>query len=469
VQQTQVLIEETAIEELRGAFGGSLLQRDDEGYDTARAIFNGMIDRRPAVIARCSGVADVISAVRFARDNDLVIAVKGGGHGVPGYAVCEDGVMIDLTQMNGIWVDPERKVARAQGGVTWGEFDRETQQFGLAITGGRHPTTGIAGLTLGSGSGWLERKLGLTADSLISADLVTADGRFVTASESENPELFWGIRGGGGNFGVATSFEYRLHEIGPIVLGGLMMFPRPMAGELVRVFRELMDGAPDDLGGALAFITAPPEPFVPEEARGKPVVGAVICWTGDMDEGQRAIKPLRDLGPALDVVGPVPYAQGVQRIIEPGNPHGLQNYWKADFIDELTDEAIDTLIEEVNKAASPMSQLILEPLGGALARVDEDAMALGNRQAAFAYHCLGLWQDPSESDVHVGWAKDLAAAMDRFVVPGVYLNYTSDQENPERVRSTYGSKYDRLVALKDKYDPDNVFCLNPNIKPSGKS
>jgi FAD/FMN-containing dehydrogenase len=468
VQQTQVLIEESTIAELKEAFGGVLIQREDAGYDAARAIFNGMIDRRPALIARCGGVADVLAAVRFARDNDLVIAVRGGGHGVPGYAVCDDGLMIDLSPMKGMWVDPERKVARAQAGLTWGEFDRETQQFGLAVTGGRHPTTGISGLTLGSGSGWLERKLGLTADSLISADLVTADGRFLTASEKENPDLFWGIRGGGGNFGIATSFEYRLHEIGPIVLGGMMAFPRPVAGELVRVFRELMDGAPDDLGAALAFITAPPEPFVPEEARGKPAVGAIICWTGDMAEGEQVIKPLRDLGPVLDVVGPIPYVQGVQRLIEPGNPQGLQNYWKADFIDELTDDAIDTLVEEVNKAASPRTQLILEPLGGALARVDDDAMALGNRQAAFAYHCIAMWDDPAEADVHVAWAKDLAKAMEPFTVPGIYLNYTSDQEDPQKVRATYGSKYERLVALKDAYDPDNVFALNPNIKPSGQ-
>jgi FAD/FMN-containing dehydrogenase len=467
VQHTQVVIEETVVEELRGTFGGSLLQSGDEDYDAARTIFNGMIDRRPAVIARCSGVADVIAAVRFARDNDLVIAVKGGGHGVPGYAVCEGGVMVDLSPMKGIWVDPGRKVVRAQAGVTWGEFDRETQQFGLAVTGGRHPTTGISGLTLGSGSGWLERKLGLTADNLISADLVTADGRPVTASESENTDLFWGIRGGGGNFGIATSFEYRLHEVGPIVLGGMIVFPRSRAVEVTRVYRDLMAGAPDDLGSALAFITAPPEEFVPEEARGKPAVGIAVCWTGDMDEGQEVIKPIRDLGPVLDIVGPVPYAQGVQRLIEPGNPTGLQNYWKADFLDELTDEAIDTLVEHVNRCQTPIATVLLEPLGGALARVDEDAMALGNRQAACAYHCIAIWEDPGESDIHVGWAKDLAGAMDRFTVPGVYLNYTSDQENPERVRSTYGSKYERLVALKDKYDPENVFCLNPNIKPGG--
>jgi FAD/FMN-containing dehydrogenase len=469
VQQTKVLIEETAIEELRGAFGGSLLQRDDEGYDAARTIFNAMIDRRPGVIARCNGVADVIGAVRFARDNDLPIAVKGGGHGVPGYAVCEDGVMIDLAPMNGIWVDPQRKVARAQAGATWGELDRETQQFGLALTGGRVPSTGIGGLTLGSGSGWLERKLGLTADSLLSADVVTADGRFLTGSESENEDLFWGLRGGGGNFGIVTSFEYRLHEVGPIVLGGLLAFPRSQAPELVRAYRELMKDAPDDLGGGLAFITAPPEPFVPEEARGKPACGVVVCWTGDMDEGQEVIKPLRDLGPLLDVVGPIPYAQGVQRLIEPGNPPGMQNYWKAEFLEELTDDAIDTLIEHVNRGQSPLSSVILEPLGGALARVDEDAMALGNRQAPYAYHCVAMWSDPSEADVHVGWAKDLSSAMDRFAMAGIYLNYTSDQENPERVRSTYGPKYDRLVALKDEYDPDNVFRLNPNIKPSGKS
>jgi FAD/FMN-containing dehydrogenase len=469
VQQTQVLIEETVVAELRGTFGGTLLGREDEGYDAARAIFNGMIDRRPALIARCGGVADVTAAVRFARDNDLVIAVKGGGHGVPGYAVCEDGLMIDLSPMKGIWVDPERKVARAQAGVTWGEFDRETQQFGLAVTGGRVPSTGIAGLTLGSGSGWLERKLGLTADSLLSADVVTADGRFVTASETENEDLFWGLRGGGGNFGIVTSFEYRLHEIGPIVLGGMLAFPRSRAGELGRVLRDVMEDAPDDLGAAMAFITAPPEPFVPEEARGKPACGIVICWTGEVEEGQEVIKPLRDLGPLLDVVGPIPYAEGVQRLIEAGNPAGMHNYWKADFLEELSDEALDTLIEEVNQGTSPLSTVILEPLGGALARVDDNAMALGNRQASYAYHCIAMWEDPGEPDVHVGWAKAVAAAMDRFTVPGIYLNYTSDQEQEERVRSTYGSKYERLQALKDEYDPENVFCLNPNIKPSGRS
>jgi FAD/FMN-containing dehydrogenase len=469
MQQTQVVIDGAAIEELGASFGGELLQSEHAGYDAARTIFNGMIDRRPAVIARCTGVADVIAAVNFARDNDLVIAVKGGGHGVPGYSVCDDGVMIDLTPMKGIWVDPERKVARAQAGLTWGEFDRETQQFGLAVTGGRVPSTGISGLTLGSGSGWIERKLGLTADSLISADVVTADGRFVTASEDRNADLFWGLRGGSGNFGIVTSFEFALHDFGPIVYGGLLAFPRPAAGKLVHLLRDVMKDAPDDLALNLAFITAPPEPFVPEEARGQPAVGLVVCWSGDIERGEEMVKPFRDLEPVLDIVGPIPYAQGLQRLIEPGNQAGNLNYWKADFVDELTDEAIDTLIEQVNRAQSPLSQVILEPLGGAIARVDDDAMALGKRQAAFAFHCIAMWQDPAESDVHVGWAKDLAAAMDRFSVPGVYLNYTSDQETEEQVRSTYGSKYERLVALKDKWDPENVFCLNANIKPSSQS
>src|SRR5436190_6150879 len=285
MQQTQV-VEGPALEELAGNFGGELLQSHDAGYDLARAIFNGMIDRRPAVIARCTGVADVIAAVNFARDNDLVIAVKGGGHGVPGYSVCDDGVMIDLAPMKGIWIDPERKVARAQAGLTWGEFDRETQQFGLAVTGGRVPSTGVSGLTLGSGAGWIERKLGLTADSLLSADVVLADGSFVTASEDHNSDLFWGLRGGSGNFGIVTSFEFALHEFGPIVYGGLMAFPRAVAGELTRVMRGVMEDAPDDLAVNMAFITAPPEAFVPEEARGQPAVALVICWSGDMDEGE---------------------------------------------------------------------------------------------------------------------------------------------------------------------------------------
>jgi FAD/FMN-containing dehydrogenase len=463
------VVEAEALEQLNGSFKGTVLQQGDEGYDAARAIFNGMIDRRPALIARCSGVADVIAALAFARANDLVVAVRGGGHGVPGYAVCDDGIVIDLSPMKGIWVDPVNRTARAQAGVTWGEFDRETQQFGLAITGGRVPSTGIAGLTLGSGSGWLERKLGLTADSLISADVVTADGRLVRASVDENPDLFWGLRGGGGNFGIVTSFEYRLHELGPIVLGGLMAWPRDVAPRLARLFRDVMADAPDDFGGGLAFITAPPEEFIPEQARGKPAVGLIVCWTGDIEEGQRRIQPFRDLEPLLDVVMAMPYADGVQRLIEPGNQAGFQNYWKADFLSELTDEAIDTMIENANKAASPFTQIVLEPLRGAVARVDDDAMALSHRDAPYAYHCIAMWQDPSESATHVGWAKSFGQAMQPFTRAGIFLNFTSDQEE-DTVRAAYGgSKYDRLVALKDKYDPENVFRLNPNIKPSGAS
>ncbi len=284
-------LDEAVVQELAASFRGELIRSRDDGYDAARAVFNAMIDRRPALIARCTGVADVMAAVRFARDNDLTLAIRGGGHSVPGYGVCEGGIVVDLSSMKGVWVDPEARTARAQAGLTWGELDRETQQFGLAVTGGRVTHTGIAGLTLGGGSGWLERKLGFTVDNLISVDVVTADGRLVKASREENEDLFWGLRGGGGNFGVVSSFEYRLHPVGPIVLGGLLMYPAERAGEVLRFYRDFIAGAPDELGGACVFITAPPEPFVPEPVQGSQVFTVLVCYFGSIEEGGRRSGP----------------------------------------------------------------------------------------------------------------------------------------------------------------------------------
>lgn len=348
-------LDEAAVQELAASFRGQLVRSRDDGYDGARAVFNAMVDRRPALIARCTGVADVMAAVRFARDNGLPLAIRGGGHSVPGYGVCEGGVVVDLSPMKGVWVDPEARTARAQAGLTWGELDRETQQFGLAVTGGRVTHTGIAGLTLGGGSGWLERKLGFTVDNLISADAVTADGQFVRASEEENEDLFWGIKGGGGNFGVVTSFEYRLHPVGPIVLGGMLMYPAERAGEVLRFYRDFIAEAPDELGGACAFVTAPPEPFVPEPVQGSQVFAVVVCYFGSIEEGEEAIRPLKEFEPpAMDMVGPMPYTV-LQSLLDPGNPPGLQNYWKAGFLHELPDEAVDTLVKHAQKVTSPLS------------------------------------------------------------------------------------------------------------------
>ena len=356
-------LDESAVQEFAANFRGDLIRPDDEGYDAARAVYNAMIDRRPAVIARCSGVADVIAAVNFARENELVVAVRGGGHSVPGYGVCDGGIVIDLSPMKGIWVDPASRTARAQAGVTWGEFDRETQQFGLATTGGRVTHTGISGLTLGSGSGWLERKYGLTCDNLVSAEVVTAGGEFLKASETENEDLFWGLRGGGGNFGVVTSFEYRLHDVGPIVLGGMLMFPFSRAAELVRFWRDHLKNAPDELGGAPAFLTAPPAPFVPEHLKGQLVAGLIVCYAGPPEEGEEWVRPLKDFGPPeVDLVQPMPYTV-LQTLVDPANPPGRRNYWKAENMAELSDEAIDIMVDQASKITSPFSVVLLEPEG----------------------------------------------------------------------------------------------------------
>jgi FAD/FMN-containing dehydrogenase len=428
-----------------------------------------MFDRRPGLIARCSGAADVIAAVNFARETSMPLAVRGGGHSASGYGTCDDGLVIDLSPMKGIRVDPQAGTARAEAGMTWGEFDRETQAFGLAVTGGRFSTTGIAGLTLGSGSGWLERKCGLAADNLLSVDIVTADGSLLTASEAENEELFWGLRGGGGNFGVVTSFDYRLHEVGPIVYGGMLICPPDRAGEVLRFMRQYMADAPDDLGGAVAFVSAPPEPSVPAEMHFKPILGVVICWTGSIAEGERVLEPIRRVAqPLMDMVQPMPYT-ALQSMLDGGAPHGTRAYMKAEFLPELSDEAIAKLAQHGNNRAGPMAQLLLEPMGGAISRVGDDETALGRRDVPWCYHALAMWMEPDEeaAAAQTAWARGLAEDLKPHVVDGVYLNYTSD-EGEDRVRSSYGEeKYARLVALKDRYDPTNVFRLNQNIKPSG--
>jgi FAD/FMN-containing dehydrogenase len=464
------VVETGALEQFHFDFKGSVLRAGDVEYDSARAIFNAMFDRRPALIARCSGVADVIAAIQFARSNGLQMTVRGGGHGVPGYATCEGGVMVDLSTMNGVLVDPAARTARAQGGATWGTFDRETQVFGLATTGGRISTTGIGGLTLGSGSGWLERAFGYTVDNLLSAQVVTAAGDVVTASETENDDLFWGLRGGGGNFGVVTSFEFRLHELGPIVAGGLMVYPRERAAEVLAELRDFMEDAPNEINSGFAFLTAPPEEFVPEEVRLKPVFGVVYLYAGPADAGMETAAELkRRLGePALDLVGPMPYT-AVQQLLDAGNPPGRHQYWKSDYVRELSDEAIETLVEQANRMQSPFSTVVGEMKGGVIDEVDANAMALTGRGAFAAFYAIAQWEDPAESDTHISWARELADAMKRFGMGGVPLNFVMD-EGQERVQSTYGpEKYARLVSLKDKYDPDNLFCFNQNIRPSGSA
>jgi FAD/FMN-containing dehydrogenase len=447
-------------------FSGEALHSGDEGYDEARKVFNGMIDRHPAVIARCTSADDVAAAVNFARENDLPLSVYGGGHGVTGSAVVDAGICVDLRGMNEVDVDPEARTARAGGGATWGEFDAATQEHGLAVTGGRVTDTGLGGLILGSGSGWLERKFGLVCDNLIAAELVTADGRKVTASEDENPELFWGIRGGGGNFGVVTAFHLRLHELGPIVLGGMLMYPAEAAGELVRFYRDFMTGAPDEVGTALAFISAPPLDFVPEPVRGQPVVGVIVCYVGPVEEGEERMRPLREFGPpALEMVQPMPYT-AVQQLLDPPNVKGMQNYWTADFLAELPDEAVDTLVEHGTRPVSPLTQIILVPGGGAVARVDDDATAFGQRGAPWNIHYLSMWPDPADTETNIAYTRGVAGAMKPWTTGRAYLNFIGD-EGAGRVEAAYGTeRYRRLQAIKDEWDPGNLFRHNQNIPPT---
>lgn len=447
-------------------FEGRLHAPGDAEYDVARAVFNAMIDRCPAVVAVCGSTADVVAAVNYARDEGLPLSVYGGGHAVTGAAVCDDGVCLDLRGMKGIEVDPAARTARADAGLNWGEFDAATQEHGLAVTGGRVPDTGIAGLALGSGSGWLERKLGFTCDNLLAAEVVTADGQVVTASATENPDLFWGLRGGGGNFGVVTSFLLQLHAVGPIVLGGLLVWPAPMANDVARFWRDFMLSAPDEVGGALAFITAPPADFVPEPVRGHPILGCVVCYAGDLAEGEEVLRPLREFGPPpLDLLGPMPYT-AVQDLITEANPHGRRNYWSADFLDELSDEAIDTFVEHATNPVSPFSQMLVIPGGGAIARVPEDATAFGARTAPFNTHFLSMWESEADDEKNIAYTRAIAAAMKPWTSGRAYLNFIGD-EGLHRIEASFGAeKYARLQELKSKWDPNNLFSHNQNIKPA---
>jgi FAD/FMN-containing dehydrogenase len=451
--------------ELPETFRGELLHPGDGGFNASRRMFNSMWERRPKAIARCRGVADVIDAVGLARSRSLPLSVYGGGHGVTGRAVADDGLVVDLRAMHGIHVDPGARIARVQGGVTWGDLDRETQLHGLAVTGGRVSTTGVAGLTLGGGSGWLERKLGYSVDNLLACEVVTADGRVLRASEQEHPELFWGLRGGGGNFGVVTSFEFALHPVGPIVLGGMLLFPGFRGDEVLRAFGALMHDAADELGAGVAFITAPPEDFVPVEARGQLACGVIVCWSGDPAEGEEAIQPLRDLAPAVDLVQPMPYT-AVQGMIDAGNQAGLRNYWRGEFLAGLPPEAVDALVAAAAAKPSPNTQLIVVPGGGAIARVPEDATATIERAAPWNIHILSMWPEAAGDAENIGWTREASSALEPWKTGRGLLNFSSD-EGESVVRGAVGADtFARLRALKDEYDPTGMFQANQIVTPT---
>jgi hypothetical protein len=464
----QVAIDDAAIERFASAVKGETITPEHSSYDEARRVWNGMIDRHPALVVRCTSAEDVAAAVNFGRDNDLVISVRGGAHSTPGYSTCDGGIVIDLQAMNGVQVDPEAKTARVQGGARWGDADSATQEHGLAVTGGRISTTGVAGLALGSGSGWLERSYGVTCASLLSAQVVVADGSIVRASADENADLFWGLRGGGGNFGVVTEFEFQLHPVGPIVMGGLLLYPRAQAPELMRTYRDFIASAPDQVCGGLALLTAPPEEFIPEEMRGQPGVGIVYCYVGSPEEGEEALRPLREATtPVVDVVQPMPYT-AVQQMLDDGNPFGVREYFRVEWLTDLTDEAIDIAIEVAEELPAPFGQVIFAPMGAAVSRMDFDALALNVPDAKWAYFCLGMWMDPAEDDRNIAWVRGFSEAMQAFGLgTSAYPNFVGPDQGLALLRAAYGEdKYERLVELKSKWDPENVFRLNQNIAPA---
>jgi FAD/FMN-containing dehydrogenase len=450
-------LDDAAIEGLRASLGGSVLRPGDAGYDEARTIFNAMIDRHPALIARCTTTGDVVKAVTFGREHGLIVSVRGGGHNVAGNAVCEGGLMIDLTPMKGIRVDAAAQTVRAQAGLTWREFDRETQAFGLATTGGAISSTGIAGLTLGGGFGWLGRSYGMACDNLISADVVLADGSVVTASADEHADLFWGIRGGGGNFGIVTSFEFRLHPVGPI-LGGLMLYPFARAKDVLRALRDFNQTTPDALSVFGGLLTSP---------EGDRLVGCIVCYNGPIEEGERLLRPLREqTSPMVDMVGPIRYEQ-MQTLLDEALPFGLQNYWKSEFLKGLPDAAIDTLVDHFAQAPSPLTQIIIEQFGGAYRRVASNENAFSHRDFDYNFVIISRWVDPADAEPNIQWARGLWNAIQPFAAGVVYVNYLEGgEEGASRIRSAYAQNYDRLVSLKSTYDPMNFFRMNQNIQPA---
>ncbi len=452
------------VESLRERVRGEVITPSDGGYEEARKVFNAMIDRRPSMVVRCTSTDDVVAAVNFARENELDLAVRGGGHSVPGFGTADDAVVVDLAGMTDVQVDPEAQTARAQGGATWGVFNDATHAHGLATTGGIVSTTGVGGLTLGGGIGYLARGAGLSCDNLLSAEVVTADGQSLVASESENEDLFWALRGGGGNFGVVTSFEFRLDPLTDIY-GGPLFFAAEDAGTVLRAYREYIADAPEQFGGFPAWQIAPPLPFIPEERHGETMLAFVSCWAGPLDEGERALAPIRDAAPVVaEHVGPMPYP-ALNSAFDALYPHGgLQHYWKANFVTELTDAAIDAHLEHGPKVPVVNSSVHIYPINGACNRVASDATAFAYRDATFASVIAGMWPDAADNEANIKWVRDYYDATAPLSEEGGYVNFMAEDDQ-DRIKANYRGNYARLVEVKRKYDPDNLFHLNQNIKP----
>jgi hypothetical protein len=462
-------LETTAFDELGRSFRGDLLLPTSPGYDAARRIWNGAIDRRPACIARCTGVADVVAAVRFARERDLEIAVLGGGHGVAGTAVCDDGIVIDLSAMRAVWVDPAGRTARVQGGALWGDVDHETQAHGLATTGGIIGHTGVAGLTLGGGIGYLMRKHGLAVDNLLAAEVVTAEGRIVRASVDEHPDLFWALRGGGGNFGVVTSFQFALHPVGPTVTAGPVFWAADDAADVLRFYRDFVSEIPDELGTIVKLCTIPPLPVIPEDLHWRPAIAVACCYAGAVEDGERAVQALRAFGsPLIDLISPKQYVDH-QCALDDTVPHGWHYYWKSTNLAGLSDDAIAVIAGHASTANSPRSYAAMFHFGGAVARVPHDATAYTGREVPHNIIIHGAWL-PEESGelgaAETAWARGFLEALEPHRAASVYVNFLDSDDDASRVREAYGDQiYRRLAAVKAKYDPDNAFHHNKNIRP----
>jgi FAD/FMN-containing dehydrogenase len=458
------LLQEGRTDELRAQFRGDLLRPSDAGYDEARQIWNAMIDRRPALIARCTSAEDVVHAVKFARKHNLLVSVRGGGHNIAGNAICDAGLMIDLSPMKRVKVDPNARRATVEPGCTLADFDAAAQAHGLATPLGINSTTGVAGLTLGGGFGWLSRKYGMSIDNLLSADVVMADGARVRASEREREDLFWGLRGGGGNFGIVTSFEFQLHPVGPDVLSGLIVFPFDQAKAVLTRFARFTETMPDELNVWMVTRKAPPLPFLPADVHGKEIVALALCYAGDPKEGAKLIEPLRGFGTAYgEHIGVQPYTAW-QQAFDPLLSRGARNYWKSHNFTRLSEGVIDSIVEYAARLPSPQCEIFIGTIGGRTARVAPEAMAYSSRDANYVLNVHGRWESPAEDERCVAWAREFFAKSQPFASGGAYINFLT-QDETDRIAFAYGPTYKRLVELKKKYDPSNLFRMNQNIKP----
>ena len=463
----QPVISDEQIERFEAGFHGDVIRPDDPAYDDARSVWNGMIDKHPSLIARCRGARDVIDAVNVARENDILVAVRGGGHNVAGTAVCDHGLVIDLSEMRGVRVDPDARNAWVQAGATWADVDHETQAFGLATPGGIVSETGVAGLTLGGGLGHIRCKYGLTCDNLSSVELVTANGDYLTASQDENADLFWGLRGGGGNFGVVTGFEFDLHPVGPEVATCVVFYPGDRMAEILRAYREYVASAPDDVSTLTTAGVMPDEELFPADVVDEPKIGIVGCYAGSVADGERALGPLREIAePIADFSGTMPYVD-LQQLFDEDYPDGMRYYWKSLYLDGLSESAIDRIAYWTDVAPSSFSTVDVWQLGGEIARADVEKSAFAGRHAPFLLGVEANWERPEDDDANVEWVRDCLDDMRQFSDGSVYLNFPGFlEEGEDMMRSTFGPTYERLVALKDEYDPTNLFSLNQNITPS---